>query len=116
MTLLSYSKPRLDNDPGSLTVYADAACTVPLQITVNGSAAPDGLLQPNPDGSWPVFQTSASPVYVLSSDNTPTMLTPELSYSAPGAVTGAKAGNAALASLIGALIAIGVPLTDQTTA
>ena len=114
MTAFTYSLPG-STDGLTAVLYVDPACTVPAAVTqLNGAPIPDSVVVAGRDGAS--FQSVSSPLYTPAPDGAVAVLSPALNFAAPSAVTGAKGSNAALASLIAALIAVGVPITDQTTA
>lgn len=85
-------------------------------LDANGNPLPSNQVNLNGDGTWPTVQSTASPLWFVDEEGTKIQINPGLGYGAPVAVTGAKGSNAALGSLIAALISVGVPITDQTTA
>jgi len=114
MANYTYTLPG-STDGFTAVLYVDPACTVPATVTaLNGAPIPDSVVVAGRDGAS--FQSASSPLYTPAADGTATVLNPALNFATPSAVTGAKGANAALGSLITALIAVGIPITDQTTA
>lgn len=115
MTLFTYSLPG-GNDSVSSVMYVDSDCTVAAQIAqLNGAPIPDSVVTVGPEGAS--FQSLANPVYMQTPDGA-VLLSPQLNYANPTAVTGSRgtATAAVLESLIQAVIMAGVPITDATTA
>lgn len=100
----------------AVTVYTDAACSLPANILdATNRVIPGGKVDIAPDGRLPLFYgpDGVSVLYARAPYGVVTTLHPETIGAAP-TVTGAKGGNAALTSLLGALSAAGV-VTDATT-
>lgn len=114
----TYTKPAMPYDPQSIVIYADAGCSAPAAITINGGAVQNAEILANVDGSWPTFQSVSNPVYVLNHDNVPEALYPTMNFASVVAVTGSRSTATAtvLENLIQALITVGVPISDGTTA
>lgn len=97
------------------TIYADPACTQRATITtLAGVPIPNSKIDTGRDGLRAQFICALPVVYVRNSGAV-TPLYPDIASSTSVAVTGSKGGNAALTSLIAALIAAGVPITDSTS-
>lgn len=97
------------------TIFADAACTQKASITtVAGIPIPNSKIDTGRDGLRPQFVSTLPVVYVRNAGFV-TALYPDIASTAAVVVTGAKGGNAALTSLIAALVAVGIPITDSTT-
>ena len=117
MTTLTFPSNRATIRVGEI-VHTDAACTQKATILT-----PDGVPIPNShlvavDGLRPYFTCATNTVLYVrtASGNVETLYpTDDPSTAAAVAVTGSKGSNAALTSLIAALIAVGVPITDSTT-
>lgn len=99
-------------------LFTDKGLTNPATLLdANGNPLPANQIGLNGDGTWPVFQSTASPLWFLDEEGTKVQINPGLAYGNPQAVTGSRgtATAATLESLIQALIGAGVPITDQTT-
>jgi hypothetical protein len=111
--------PSVRTAPGhatAVTVYNDAACTTPANILdVTNRVIPGAKVDVSPDGRLPLFYgpDAVSVLYARAPYGVVTTLHPETVGAAP-TISGAKGGNAALTSLIGALSAAGV-VTDATS-
>jgi hypothetical protein len=117
MTFTFPSDRSIGHDAEFGIVYTDPACTNMALITdLNGSPLPGSQIVVSNDGFWPLFKCAISPVY-LPVGGTGDIITlyPSDSDVPAQIVTGSKGGNVALASLITALIAAGVPIVDQTS-
>ena len=97
---------------GPWPVFADQLCTISASLfDVNGK--PLRLLTIPESGLLPAFQAAASILYVRADDGTVRQLFPNY-VRTMATVTGAKAGNVALTSLLSALAQLGI-VVDQTT-
>jgi hypothetical protein len=113
MALFTYTLPGT-TDGITAVLYVDPDCTVPATLTaLNGAPIPGSIVSAGQDGIS--FQSASGVLYRAGEDGVTSRLDPELNFDAPGTVTGSKGANAALASLITQLIAIGLPLVDQTS-
>ena len=117
MTTLTFPSNRATRRAGEI-IYTDAACTQKATILT-----PAGVPIPNShivavEGLRPFFTCATNTVLYVKTDggNVETLYpTDDPSTATAVAVTGSKGSNAALTSLIAALIAVGVPITDSTT-
>ena len=99
---------------GSVPVYTDPACRnqAPIfdgngaQLRNNAPILVTGRIAP--------FQSTASVLYIRYGVGNVITLYPAIVNKTPPTVTGSKGGNAALASLVGALAAAGV-IVDTTS-
>ena len=99
---------------GPWPVFSDQGCTISASLfDVNGKPLPHNLLTIPDSGLLPAFQAAGSILYVRADDGSVRQL-----FASPqrtmATVTGAKAGNAALTSLLTALAQLGI-VVDQTT-
>jgi hypothetical protein len=116
MTVYTYSKPVSHGEPSGVVVFSDKLCRFPAPVfSAAGVPLPGSKLDKDASGEWPQFTSTVAPVYVRGGNGTVVSISPQLSFAAPLTVTGSKAGNAALASLITQLIAAGIPIVDSTS-
>jgi len=117
MTVYTYSKPVSHGEPSGVVIYADKLGRIPAPVNnfTTGAPLPGSKLDKDASGEWPQFTSLIAPVYVRGGNGTVVSISPQLSFAAPLTVTGAKGGNAALASLITQLIAAGIPIVDSTS-
>ena len=97
-----------------VAVFADAACTVPATVSnpTTGAVMPKGLV-PIVNGTISPFTSSASVLYARNDAGGVVTLYPHIARTM-ATITGAKAGNAALTSLISALAGEGLPVDSPT--
>jgi hypothetical protein len=115
MTVYTFQKPALHGDPSGITLCSDKLLRSPAPVfNTTGAPLPGSKLDRWDNGDWPQFTSTITPLYYRAGNGTVSTLTPVIGSSVV-AVTGAKGGNAALASLIAALVQAGVPINDQTT-
>lgn len=99
---------------GNVKVYVDSAFSQRASLfDINGVPIANNTLNIPNSGTLPEFQATQSILYLRLNDNTPLALLPSSQRTA-STVTGAKGGNAALTSLIAALVAQGL-IVDQTS-
>lgn len=116
MTVYTFQKPALRGDPSGVVIFADKLLktAAPINSTVNGAPLPGSKIDKWDNGDWPAFTSTLTPLYYKAGNGTVSTLYPVLGSTTVN-VTGSKGANAALTSLIAALIAAGVPINDQTT-
>lgn len=99
----------------STVVYLEPACKNVAPITDTfGRVIPNGQISAS-NSSWPLFLSAASVLYYRDASNNVVTMLPAVTASVAQIVTGSKATGAAVTSLIAALKALGIPLTDSTT-
>lgn len=101
----------------SAVLYADPACTALADVQyIGGAPIPGSKIDADATGSLPLFlgPSGATVVYTRTPSGQVETLYPNVSGAASVNVTGSKGANAALTSLIAALVAQGL-ITDSTT-
>lgn len=116
MTVYHFQKAPLRGDPTGVVLFQDAILSrlAPVNDAVTGVPLPASKLNRQINAEWPSVTSTVPALFYRAGNGVVSQLLPVLGTS-PVTVAGAKGGNAALTSLIAALIAAGIPLKDTTT-
>lgn len=116
--------PTFPNDRVSAGHQQSAALFTNMTLTaratiadaLTGRTIPGAQLDLGPDGLWPLFTSPSTVLYYRNANGQTVSMVPAVGAASPVTVTGAKGSNAALGSLVAALIAVGIPIVDGTSA
>lgn len=114
MNLFPESRQPIGIVGGGVQLFIDAGLTQRASLfDVNGKPLPGNALNIPYSGVLPVFQSTASLLYLRAPSGEIMELYPSAQKTAP-VVTGSKGANAALTSLMAALSSLGL-VVDSTT-
>jgi hypothetical protein len=99
------------------TIYTDPKCQQSkAAITdLNGIPIPQSRVMRDPSGLMSQFIYAGTVCYSRGENGNIRALYPDIGSQLPITVTGSKGANAALTSLIAALVSLGIPIVDGTT-
>lgn len=111
----TFPQDRQAGKQSSAVLYLESGCKNLAPITdVNGKAIPKSTIAAS-GGLWPFYVSPATALYYRDAANVVVTVLPSIGSSTAQIVTGSKTTGAAVTSLIAALNALGIPLTDSTT-
>lgn len=103
----------------SWVVYLDPAVSIlaPVCDAVSGAPLPGSTVIASQEKIWPLFTCAGvSVLYTLDVTGQVTIIRPAVGIGPVVTITGSRSGGAATASLIAALAALGMSVSDGTVA